>query len=228
VTPQYPDLAVEEIERIAADRRFVQILLPARAPAGYGERRYWPILRAAERHGLAVAISFGGSTGTPPTPLNWLGSYYEEYNAATLNFQSHVMSLVMSGIFAECPALRIVCCESGWTWLPPFLWRMNQEWRAFRREVPWLKQLPPSGHVREHFRFTTQPFDAPATPEHLQYLLDQLGSDELLLYASDYPHRYAHGNGELLDALTAEQAERVRWANAWDLYRLDEHAVAAR
>jgi predicted TIM-barrel fold metal-dependent hydrolase len=221
VTPQYPHFAVEEIERIAADRRFVQVMLPARAAAGYGHQQYWPILRSSAQQGLAVAITFGGGAGIAPTPLNWLGSYYAEYNTAILNFQSHVLSLVMSGIFAELPDLRIVVSEGGWTWLPPLMWRMDQEWRAVQREVPWVKE-PPSAYVRRHFRFTTQPYDAPGDPRHLHQLLDQLGSDELLLYGSDYPHRYLHDNEELLGELGDELAERIRWRNACDWYALSD------
>jgi predicted TIM-barrel fold metal-dependent hydrolase len=227
VTAQYPDLAVEEIERVAQDRRFVQVLLPARAPAGYGSRRYWPILEAAAKHGLAVGIVFGGGTGTPPTPVNWLSSYYEEYATAILNFQSHVISLVMSGIFAEVPELRVTLVEGGWTWLPPLLWRMDQEWKAFQREVPWLQGRPPSWWTRQHFRLTTQPFDAPPNAAQLGQLIEQLGSDELLMLGSDFPHRYRHGNDEVLVALSLEQRERVLWRNAWELYRLDGRVPAA-
>ncbi len=227
VTPQYPELAVTEIERTARDPRFVQILLPARSPAGYGNQRYWPILRAANERGLAVAITFGGGTGTPPTPINWLSSYFEEYNVAPLNFQGHVMSLVMSGIFAELPDLKVVVAEAGWTWLPPFMWRMDQEWKAFQREVPWVKQ-PPSAYVRRHFRFTTQPFDAPPLPEQVDQVLEQIGSDELLMFGSDYPHRYRHTNDELLRRLSPEQAERVRWQNAEECYGVDRKLLAAR
>jgi predicted TIM-barrel fold metal-dependent hydrolase len=227
VTPQYPELAVAEIERWADDRRFVQVLLPARSPAGYGNQRYWPILKAAAEHGLAVAIIFGGGTGSPPTPVNWLSSYYEEYNTAPLNYQGHVMSLVMSGIFPELPDLKVVVAEGGWTWLPPFMWRMDQEWKAFQREVPWVKS-PPSEYVRRHFRFTTQPFDAPPGPEQIDEVLEQIGSDELLMYGSDHPHRYLHGNVSLLARLSPEQAERVRWQNAAECYGLAGRSLVSR
>jgi predicted TIM-barrel fold metal-dependent hydrolase len=226
--PQYTEIAVAEIERAAKDDRFVQVMLPARSQAGYGNQRYWPILRAAAANGLAVAITFGGSTGTPPTPVNWLSSYYEEYNTAPLNFQSHIMSLVMSGIFQELPELKVVVAEGGWTWLPPFMWRMDQEWKAFQREVPWVK-APPSEYVRRHFRFTTQPFDAPDKPEHIDQVLEQIGSDGMLMFSTDYPHRYKHGNAELLARLRPEQVEQVRWRNAAECYGLgDLSSVPAR
>jgi predicted TIM-barrel fold metal-dependent hydrolase len=225
VTPQYPETAIAEIERIAADPRFVQILLPARSTAPYGNQRFWPILRAAAERNLAIGITFGGGTGSPPTPVNWLGSFFEEYGTATLNFQTHVMSLAVSGIFDLYPNLQIVVMESGWTWLPALMWRMDQEWKAFQREVPWMTG-PPSSYVRRHFRFTTAPIDTPETAAHLGHVLEQLGSDDLLMYGSDYPHRYGDELPGLLEQLSPEQVERVRWGNAAACYGLESRLAA--
>lgn len=223
VTPQYVAAAVAEVERIAPDQRFVQIVLPARSPQGYGNQRFWPLLEAAADHGLAVAITYGGGTGTPPTPANWLGSFFEEYSAATLTFQSQVLSLVMSGIFQRRPDLKVVVAESGLSWLPSLMWRMDQEWKAFQREVPWV-QDPPSTYVRRHFRFTTAPIDGPGDAGLLAHTLEQIGGGgDMLLYASDHPHRYPDEG--LLELLTPEQAQYTRWRNAAELYHLRDRAL---
>jgi predicted TIM-barrel fold metal-dependent hydrolase len=225
VTPQYPELAVAEIERIADDPRFVQILVPARSPSPYGNQRFWPIWRAAAERGLPIAITFGGGTGTPPTPVNWLGSYFEEYGTAPLTFQSHVMSLAVSGLLDLHPDLRIVVLESGWTWLPALIWRCDQEWKAFQREVPWMNG-PPSTYVRRHFRFGTSPIDAPRDDRQLAEVIEQLGSDDLLMFGSDYPHRYGNEVERLFELLSPAQAERVAWKNAAACYGLDAVAAA--
>ena len=54
--------------------------------------------------------------------------------------------------------------ESGFMWLPAFLWRANKTWRGVRSEVPWVKR-PPADIIRDHVRFTVQPIDEP--PEHI-------------------------------------------------------------
>jgi predicted TIM-barrel fold metal-dependent hydrolase len=218
VTPQHIEAAVAEVHRIAEQPRFVQVLVPARAPAPYGEQRYWPIWEAAAEHGLTVGITFGGGTGTPTTPVNWLSSFFEEYVTASLAFQAHAMSLAMSGLFDRHPELRFFIYESGWTWLPSLYWRMDQEWRAYHREVPWLDG-PPSSYVRRFFRFSTSPTDAPPDEQQLRGVLGQLGSDELLVFGSDYPHRYTEDAEPILGLLTPEQAERVLWSNAADCFR---------
>jgi predicted TIM-barrel fold metal-dependent hydrolase len=226
VTPQHVPAAVEEIERVAEDPRFVSILVPARAPVPYGTERYWPIWEAAADKGLAIGITFGGATGTPPTPVGWLSSYWEEYVAATLAFQSHVASFAVCGLFDRRPDLRVVIHESGWTWLPGLCWRVDQEWRALHREVPWMDGAP-STYVRRYIRFTTQPIDRPAGRGQLRQVIDQLGMDRLLMYSSDFPHEYEAGNEALFGELSDEEAARVRWETAAECYGLADRLAAA-
>ncbi len=73
------------------------------------------------------------------------------------------------------------------TWLPGFLWRFAKFWRGVRAEVPWVDRSP-ADIVRDHFRLTIQPFDAPADPNQVERAIDHLRSDGILLYASDFPH----------------------------------------
>jgi uncharacterized protein len=221
ITPQHLEAALAEIERVAADDRFVQLLVPARSPQGYGNQRYWPLWEAAARHGLRVVITYGGGTGTPPTPVNWLSSYWEEYTTAILNFQAHILSLSVSGVFDRHPELRFVVAESGWTWLPSWMWRMDQEWRAFQREVPWMSGAP-SSYVRRHFRFTTAPTDLPPDRNQLTDVYAQLRSDEMLMFGSDDPHAYGQDPDLLLAILDEDQRRRVLWGNAAELYGLEQ------
>src|ERR1700733_4473971 len=56
VAHEYPSLAVAEIERRAADERFVAVLLPASAAEQLGSPKYWPIYEAATAFGRPVAF----------------------------------------------------------------------------------------------------------------------------------------------------------------------------
>jgi predicted TIM-barrel fold metal-dependent hydrolase len=217
VTPQHAPQAVEEIDRAAADQRFLSVLLPTRSGEPYGNQRYWPILEAAAAHDLTLVLAYGGIP-----PVRWTPSFFEDYTLVTAAFQTQITSLIMCGVFDRWPNLRVTVSESGWTWLPALLWRMDQEWKAYDTEVPWLRE-PPSDYLREHFRFTTAPTDLPADAADLGRVIDMIGSDdvpghELLLYSSDYPHVHAGGDA-LLDALDEEQRSRVLGGNALDWYR---------
>jgi uncharacterized protein len=225
VAPQHTEEAVDEVRQIAGDSRFVQIAVPAQAAEPYGSKRFWPIWKAAAAAALPVAITAGGLTGTPPTPVNWPSSFFEQYVDEGLAFASQVNSLVFSGIFDVCPELKFVLTESGWTWLPALMWRLDWEWRAGHREVPWL-QAPPSDYIRRHFLLTTAPTDA-GPGAQLRDVTQQLGAEHMLMYSSDFPHRYDADPAQVLDWLTAEERESVLWKNAASCYRLPIEAAPA-
>jgi predicted TIM-barrel fold metal-dependent hydrolase len=219
VAPQHTSAAVEEIHRMAADPRVVQITVPVRAAEGYGHERYWPIWEAAAEHDLVVALTYGGAATTPPTPVGWLGSFFEHYAVAPASFQAHVLSLVTSGLFLRLPTLKMALLESGWTWLPAFMWRFDEHWRALHREVPWLHE-PPSAYIRRHFRMTTQPVDAPRRSGELRHVLGQMGGVTLLLFGSDYPHDYGDNLEAFLQQLTPDELSQVMYSNACAWYGL--------
>ena len=188
VAAQSAEYAVEEIERCASDARFVQVLLLSQADAPLGNRRYWPIYAAAERHGLSVGIHAGSTFRHAITSNGWPSYHLEDYVAHAQAFQANLLSLVHEGVFTKYPGVKFVLLESGFTWLPTFLWRANKTWRGVRTEVPWVDR-PPADFIREHVRITLQPTDAPPTGEDMARLLDLLRSDDMLLFSTDYPHR---------------------------------------
>lgn len=134
--------------------------------------------------------------------------------------QSQVVSLITEGTLDAHPDVKIAVLEAGFTWIGPFLWRFDKEWRNLRRLVPWVRRAP-SEYLREHFRFTIQPLDAPARDDHFSQAIDQIGSESVLMYASDYPHRHPTAPRRLLDLVAPSHAARIRSGNARALYGLD-------
>ena len=187
VAPQNAEKSVEEIRRRAADRRFVQVLLLAAGDAPLGQPQYWPIYEEATRHRLPVGIHAGSTARHATSSNGWPSYHLEDVVLRPHAFQSDLLSLVHEGVFAKFPSLRVVLIESGWSWLPNFLWRANKTWRGVRAEVPWVDR-PPADIIREHVRVTLQPADPPPDPASLERVLDQIGCDDMLLYSTDYPH----------------------------------------
>jgi uncharacterized protein len=212
-----PDLAAEEIERMAPDRRFVQVLLLAMAELPLGRRQNWPIYRAAERHGLPIGIHAGSSFRHPPGAGGWGSTYLEDYVSYAQGMAGALNSLLAEGVFQKFPALRVVLIESGVTWLPAHFWRINKTWRGVRYEVPWLDRLP-SDLLRERVRLTAQPFDGPPDAAALTTLLEQLGSEEMLLFATDYPHWHYDGEEALPPGLPAGLTRKILVDNALATY----------
>jgi len=211
-----PALAVDEIERVAADRRFVQVLLFAMGDMLLGRRLYWPIYAAAEKHGLAIAIHAGSTYRHAPTPSGWPAHRVEDYIAQSTAFESQLLSFLAEGVFQKFPALKLVLSESGVTWLPTLLWRTSKTWRGVRPEVPWIDR-PPGEIVREHVRLTLQPLDAP-DGETLARTLEHIGSDRMLLFSTDYPHWHFDGDDVLPDGLSAAAVRRLLIDNPLDTY----------
>jgi predicted TIM-barrel fold metal-dependent hydrolase len=225
---QSPELAVKEIERLAGDRRFVQVLVPVLGEMPLGRRAYWPIYQACEKHGLAVGMHAGSTYRTSPTAAGWPSYQVEDYVVQSGGFENQLLSFIAEGVFQKFPKLKLVCIESGFTWLPTLLWRVNKTWRGVRAEVPWLDR-PPADIIREHVRFTLQPLDLPASdPQKLLRVIEHvggqgLGSDDLLLFSTDYPHWHFDGDKVLPDGLPDAMIRKILVDNPLAAYpRLSE------
>jgi predicted TIM-barrel fold metal-dependent hydrolase len=225
VPMQAPDLAVEEIERRAGDDRFVSILVLAQGEALLGRRQYWPVWQAAEKHKLPLAIHAGSQYRGAPSSVGWPSYRYEYYFVEAHAFQAQLLSLIYEGVFGKFPGLKVVLMESGVTWLPGFMWRSDKTWRGVRGEVPWVT-LPPSALVREHVRLTVQPIDAPADPAQLGRIIEQLGSDDMLLFATDYPHWQFDGDKVLAPGLPARLRQRILLDNPLQTFPRLRDAIA--
>ncbi len=189
VAVQDPVAASAEIRRRGHHPDIVQVMLSSAARRPYGEPFYDPIWEAAAEVGLPIGVHLGGNGGInaeasfamPPT------YYYEHHALLCQSAMSHVASLIVNGVFEKWPTLQFVIIECGIAWLPALLWRLDANYKALRKETPWLKRLP-SEYARDHLRFTTQPLEQPPNPVHLRAFLEAIDGENTLLFSSDYPH----------------------------------------
>lgn len=222
-----PVYAAAEIDRMAKNKRFVQVIMASAARTPFGQRIYHPIYEAAERNGLPVAIH-PGTEGTgiagPPTSAGYPTSYMEWHNILPTNYMTHLNSLVCEGVFEKFPKLKFVAVEGGIAWLPHLMWRMDKNYKALRATTPWLKRLP-SEYIIENVRFTTQPIEEPDKREYLLQILEMAQAEKTVMFSSDYPHWDNDAPDQVLRNLLGDMKERIFWQNAADLYGITKPVI---
>lgn len=213
------DAAVAEVERCAADPRFVQILLPFRTIDPLGQQKYWPLLEAAQHHGLPIALHPAAQHVT--TGAGWQSFYYEHHTALPAALYAQMASLIFEGAFDRFPDLQILFQEGGWSWVAPYAWRLDSMWSMLRDEVPDLQRTP-SEYVGRHFWFTTQPIEEPDHPRQFLEMfaqLERIGLGEKLMFSSDYPHwDFDSPDRAIPRNLPAEVRDQILGGNALKCY----------
>ena len=209
---------MQEIERLADDPRFVQVLLPVRSDVPYGNRRLPSALRGGRAQRPARSRSTPGGARAPRRRTTGIApTYLEDYLSNVHIAEVQLLSLVAEGVFESFPELAVVFAECGFTWLPSLLWRFDKDWKGVWREVPWVRDRP-SAVVRRHVRLTTAPAQLPPSPAEVAEVLEMVGP-EMLLYASDAPHDHGASGGALLRDLDAAGVEAILRGNAEAFYR---------
>lgn len=85
--------------------------------------------------------------------------------------------------------------------------------------MPWVKRMP-SEYIREQVRFTTQPMEYPEDPEDLYRMFEMIGSDDFLLFSTDYPHWDFDSPSHVFPkSFPKELRKRILADNARDFYR---------
>jgi len=229
IAPQDPQLAAQEIRRLGGHPRLVQVLASHGAQRPYGDPFYHPIYEACAEVGLPFAIHLGGQGGVNSNPIGAGPTtfFWETHALLPQSAMTHFASMIAQGVFEKWPSLYFVIIECGVAWVPSVLWRLDSNFRALRKETPWLKMLP-SEYFRRNIRMSTQPLEQPEKIQHLWSTLEAMDGENTLLFASDYPH----WDYDAVDRLhiPPQWREKIMGLNALEVYsrlpRLQASAVA--
>lgn len=235
VQNQLPDAAAAEIGRVGDHPKMVGVLMGANGLGKpYGHPIYDPIHRAAAEHGLPIVIAAG--TGLPidvvteSTAGGPVATYAELHMLAHQALATHVVSLVVQGVFVRYPELKVLVVGGGVTWVLSILWRLDNEYRSFRREVPWLKRQP-GDFLVDHVRISTWPlegFRSRGSWERVFAALPDL--ERMVCYSSGYPAWDFNDPAMVAAALPPELHAAALERNSRELYRwpADEATRAAQ
>jgi predicted TIM-barrel fold metal-dependent hydrolase len=130
-----------------------------------------------------VPLSFYNNAGKVPThkqgdaPRDALAYMGIGYCA-----ELFLASMIFDGVFDRFPKLRVGVIELGASWIISWMKQLDQSYKAFRRlqDLSHLKMLP-SEYVQKHIKITAFP------GEDIGWLLSN-GAEDLMMFATDYPH----------------------------------------
>ena len=130
----------------------------------------------------------------------------------------NMAALIGSGVMDRYPTLRVGTLEAGHGWLPFWVRRLDEHAETIKAALPELK-CRPSDYVRSGRYF--QSIEIPEGAALTNLVSDLLG-DDVLMYASDYPHGESHfpRSTEIVLAWDMPEARRRKllWDNASRLY----------
>lgn len=213
-----PDLAVAEIERFADDARFVQVMVRGDTQSEWGDRKYWPIYKAAEAADFVAMCHVGGDPGNRYRGSGAPSYYLEQHVWLHMPVERLAMSMICEGVFDECPRLQVALVEACLSWSGPLQWAMDAVYEVAGNDAPQLKKLP-SDYFREHFWLSTQPIEEPDNPKHLVQSIEFAHMTDRVMFSSDYPHwDFDSPLKALPPAMPPQMREKIMGENAARLY----------
>lgn len=187
-----PDAACQELDSLLGRGARVVHVRPAPVPGPNGTSRslghvlHDPVWARLAEASVPVAFHLGDSGynllsaawgGSPEFqgfgPMDVLGRIVVSDRA----IHDTIASLVIDGVFARHPALKVASIENG----SDFLYLLVKRLRKQANQTPWVFREDPLDTIREHV------WVAPYFEEDLQKLAEFLGT-ERILFGSDWPH----------------------------------------
>ena len=155
-----------------------------RPKAAVYDNAYMRSYRALEERGLTLSFHSGPS---------WSEHTFQSCNrflsAHALSFAwyniLHCTNWVVNGLGERFPKLPVIWIESGLSWIPFVMQRLDHEYMLRPSEAPLLKKKP-SDYMRDMY-YSTQPMEI-QDEAALQTTFRMMNAETQLLYASDYPH----------------------------------------
>ena len=226
VPQQDPGLAAEEARRAVGQLGAVGVVLLPSAIGGrhVNDPSFDALWKVAEE--LGVPVCFHGTSGA--AGRDYLGArlagqpgYRALSHAAVFSMELMLAmgSMIMGGVLERFPGLTVAFLEGNCSWLPWWLYRLDDQWEKFGSESEGLTK-PPSHYFRNQCYISVDP------DEYLVAdVVARLGDDNLV-FSTDYPHSdsaYPHAVDSVLalEGLSLESKRKMLWDNCARLYGID-------
>jgi uncharacterized protein len=213
-------LAVEEARRSVRDNGAVSLVLnnnPVNGRPWY-DRAYDPLWQEAER--LRVPVTFHG---IQLAYQEHLGRRFLD-NFAMIHAVAHpvesmlaIGSLLTGGIFERFPGLQVAFLEAHASWVPSWLWSLDERVEKFNDDQQFPLKMPPSEYFKKHCFVAVDPEEA-----LVKHTIEVLGDDNIVI-STDWPHddsAYPRAIETFLslDSLSDDSKRKILWENCARLY----------
>ena len=224
VPAQNVEAAVQETRRAKEELGFRSIFLRPNPVRGRNWHHpvYDPLWAECERQNIAVGFHEGTPCELPVAVGERFDGEHEdlwmtEHVAAhPVEAMYACLSMISGGVCERFPGLRVAFLEGNCSWLPFWLWRMDEHYEVREATLKDKLPLPPSEY------FTRQCFAGVESDESLAEDTFKRIGDDCIVFSTDFPHndaRYPHGVETLLEQpFTEENKRKVLWDNCARLY----------
>ena len=212
--------SLDEIRRLRASRWAwgLMVYAPAGVPLDHPDLE--PLWAAAAEHDLSVVLHT--FTVMPPYAPGggdtWENLWLQRSAAHPWCGMRNMAALIGSGVMDRYPTLRVGTLEAGHGWLPFWIARIDEHAETVRAALPDLRQKP--GEYVLGGRYF-QSIEIPEGARLTNAVIDLVGED-LLMYASDYPHGESWFPNSVKTVLGWEMREprkrKLFWDNAVRFY----------
>jgi len=227
IVPQHDAaLAAQEARRAVEDLGSLGIvLLPMPVAGKHVHDPEFDVLWG-ELARLEVPACFHGTSGA--VSKEYLGTRLADHpgyrtlsHAAVfpLELMMAMGSMILGGVLERFPDLKVAFLEGNCSWLPWWLYRLDDQWEKFGAgEVVELKEKPSTYFQRQCF-ISIDPDERLAAD-----MLKRLGDDNVV-FSTDYPHpdsAFPHAVENLLalDGIPSQSKRKILWDNCARLYGL--------
>ncbi len=221
---QDPDAAAAELTRCVKELGFVGALVNGFSQRStpenvlyYDAPQYRPFWKTVEALDVPFYLH-------PRNPLPSWSKFYEGHNwllGPTWAFHAetavHALRLIGSGLFDECPKLKIVLGHLG-EGIPIYLWRIDGRNGWMNAPHNYSAKHGVGHYFRQHFHLTTSGnFSTPA----LVNSITEMGADRVM-FSVDWPFEAVDEGSEWFDKAAISEAERAKIGreNAIKLFKL--------
>jgi predicted TIM-barrel fold metal-dependent hydrolase len=221
-----PVEAASEVRRNAA-RGFKGVLFRNPVDLGLpwtGSPVWEPFFRACEETGTVLVHHTNALAHWPSQPA--AGEPRFPYGVASVQFQSSAMdalnSFLWAGFALRFPGLRILISESGGSWLPHLIRRLEWalDWSPLHAADWPDRNVRPSEAIARNYAFSTLELDQALALERDHGIGGWMLEDDYPHMESVWPHTLRHFDAQLAGQ-SAQTIHALKWGNGARLFRLD-------